>query len=242
MKKTLNFLLFLFITFSASTFAQYNPDDTILWNWTRVDGVIDFPEELEGLKDKAVYSLEIQYRLRNNLEDFHQIILRPMIGYKLDNEKTLWVGYTYAGTNVNGEIVNEHRLFQMITYSKKLKQAPIVFMGNTRLEERFLENEEEMGLRIRQTLRVSYDLFKLKDDTTFGLFFQDEVFLRLNDSWAGMRGYDQNRAVIGLEVRTKIKQTPVTFNVGYMNVHTNTKMSHGVNVGVRINIPSKKRK
>ena len=70
---------------------------------------------------------------------------------------------------------------------------------------------------------------------------QDEVFLRLNESWAGKQGYDQNRAVLGLEVKTKIKNTPVTFNVGYMNVHTPTKMSHGINVGVRINIPSKKK-
>lgn len=240
--KTLLRILFCSFIFSCNlAYAQYQPDDTVSWSWARVDGVLDTPEVLEGMKDRGVYSVEVQYRLRNNLQDFHQIILRPMLGYKIDQDRTLWIGYTYVGQDINGEYVNEHRLFQMITYTAKSQNAPLVFMGNTRLEERLLENEEELNFRLRQVVRISYDIFKLKNETKLGLFFQDEVFLRLNESWAGKQGYDQNRAVLGLEVKTKIKNTPVTLNVGYMNVHTPTKMSHGINVGVRINIPSKKK-
>lgn len=242
MKIFIQFFLFQFLFSLTTAYAQYRPDDTVMWNWIRVDGVLNTPEDLEILKDRMVYSIETQYRLKNNLEDFNQLILRPMLGYKIDETRTLWLGYTYVAQDINGEIVSENRLFQMITYSAKLNKSPVVFMGNTRLEQRFIENDSELAFRLRQLLRVSYDLFSLNPETKVGLFFQDEVFLRLNDSWAGQAGYDQNRAVIGLEVKTKIKNTPVTFNVGYMNVHTPTKMSHGVNVGVRINIPSKKKK
>lgn len=217
MKIFIQFFLFQILFSLTTAHAQYRPDDTVLWKWIRVDGVLSTPEDLEILKDRIVYSIETQYRLKNDLEDFHQLLLRPMLGYKIDETRTLWLGYTYVAQDVNGEIVSENRLFQMITYSAKLNKSPVVFMGNTRLEQRFIENDSELAFRLRQLLRVSFDLFSLNPETKVGLFFQDEIFLRLNDSWAGQSGYDQNRAVVGLEFKTKIKNTPVSFNVGYMN-------------------------
>ena len=242
MKVIIKFFIFSLLLSLTPVHAQYKPDDTVLWSWMRVDGVLDTPEELEFLKDRGVYSIEVQYRLRNNLEDFHQLVLRPMLGYKIDDSRTLWLGYTYVAQDVNGEMVSENRLFQMITYSGKINKTPILFMGATRIEERLLEDKNELAIRLRQLIRISYDVFQINQSTKLGLFFQDEVFIRMNQSWAGQAGYDQNRAIVGLELKTKIKDTPVTFNVGYMNVHTPTRMSHGVNVSVRVNIPTKKKK
>jgi hypothetical protein len=109
--------------------------------------------------------MELHYRLKNDMSDFNQVLLRPMIGYKLEDGSTLWAGYTFVSLERAGVIVNEQRLFQMITYSSNLGKSPIVFVGNTRLEQRFLEDEAEVGHRIRQMIRFSADLFKIKKST-----------------------------------------------------------------------------
>ncbi len=237
-------LLLTFFTslmFNFSSFAQVNNTDSQAWSSTRVEGEIDACD-LSILEKPLQYSMEIHYRLKNDMSDFHQMILRPMLGYKLDDTSTIWFGYAYIGQDRNGNFVNEHRTFQMITYSAKIGKTPIVFVGNTRLEQRMLENEQEMNHRIRQMVRFSADLFKIKNGT-FALFFQDELFLRLNETnWSGQSGFDHNRLSIGLDYKTKIKNTPVTFSAGYMNNQFANQTVHGVNVGVRITIPSKKSK
>ena len=237
-------LLLTFFTslmFNFSSFAQVNNTDSQAWSSTRVEGEIDACD-LSILEKPLQYSMEIHYRLKNDMSDFHQMILRPMLGYKLDDTSTIWLGYAYIGQDRNGNFVNEHRTFQMITYSAKIGKTPIVFVGNTRLEQRMLENEQEMNHRIRQMVRFSADLFKIKNGT-FALFFQDELFLRLNETnWSGQSGFDHNRLSIGLDYKTKIKNTPVTFSAGYMNNQFANQTVHGVNVGVRITIPSKKSK
>jgi hypothetical protein len=104
-----------------------------------------------------------------------------------------------------------------------------------------LENTESMDFRLRQMLRVSIPLFRITE-AKFSLFFQDEIFLRINNSWAGARGFDQNRFTVGVEYARVIRDVPVTFSAGYMNMVTPNKVTHAVNVGVRATIPQRKKK
>jgi hypothetical protein len=240
--KLLSHLILLFVSLQINTaFAQFSADDSQAWSWTRVEGSLD-EQDLRILDKPIQYSMEVHYRLKNDMSDFHQLLLRPMLGYKLDETSTLWLGYAYIGQDRNGNYVNEHRLFQMITYSAKLGKSPVTFVGNTRLEQRQLENFDEINLRVRQMVRFSADLFKLKQGT-FALFFQDEVFLRLNDTqWAGKSGFDHNRLTVGVDFKTKFGNAPATISVGYMYNTFPNQTTHGVNVGVRITIPQKKRK
>jgi hypothetical protein len=242
MNKNLILLSILSFLFACNTSAQMiNNIDTQAWVWTRVEGELD-PADNSVLEKPLQYSMELHFRLKNDLNDFSQLLLRPMLGYKLTETSTLWIGYALIHQDRSGTIVNEHRSFQMITYSAKLGKSPVVFVGNTRLEQRALENEQEINHRIRQMVRVSADLFKIKQGT-FALFFQDELFLRLNSTeWAGQKGFDHNRLVIGIDYKTKINNTPVTISAGYMNNTFPNQTVHGVNVGVRITIPHKKKK
>lgn len=121
--------------------------------------------------------MEVHFRLKQEDLNFHQLLLRPMVGYKIDESTTLWIGYTYILQERGGKLTNEHRTFQMMTYGKRIGKSPVIFLGNTRLEQRHLENTEEINFRIRQMVKVSVDLFKLKE-TQFRLYFQDEVFFR----------------------------------------------------------------
>jgi hypothetical protein len=236
------YLLILFYIFTISTVeAQFNPTDFISWNWIRFEGTIDRPEDLEPKNDKLAYSMEIHYRLKNNASDFNQLLLRPMLGYKVDEDTTLWLGTTLVEFEKNGEILSEYRVFQMISYGHKLNKLPIVLLGNTRVEERFLEGEDEMNLRIRQLLRASIEIFKF-ENSSLSLIFQNEYFLRLTDTeWAGAKGFDQNRFMLGLDYKTKLGNVPATFTIGYLNNVTPRGTTHGVGVGVRLIIPNKKK-
>jgi hypothetical protein len=239
----LSFLLTLLVTFVSFSPEAYTQDDTdhTAWSWLRVDGQLDDLSSQESKQTKFPYTIEWHYRLKNDAQDFSQFLLRPMLGYNLNEQQTLWVGYALITQERQGEIVNEQRLFQMITFKGKISDSPVVYLASTRLEERVLENHDELNLRLRQSLRIAIPLMENKN-FKLSLIFQDEVFLRLNQTqWAGARGYDQNRLYIGLEHQTKIGNTPVAFNAGYMNLHTPTKTTHMINVGVRININNKKK-
>jgi hypothetical protein len=233
--------LSLIFTFTNLAFSQDNPDNTV-WSWVRVDGVLDEQSKIESNQTKFPYSIEWHYRLKNDAQDFSQFLLRPMLGYNLDENQTLWVGYALITQDRQGEIVNEQRLFQMITIKGKVLNSPVLFLSSTRLEERMLEDYDDLNLRLRQSLRLAIPLIQNKN-YKLSLIFQDEVFLRLNQTqWAGQRGYDQNRLYLGVEHQTTIGKTPITFNAGYMNLHTPSRTTHMVNVGVRININNNKKK
>jgi hypothetical protein len=235
------FILYLFIGIHIPE--AYTQDDTdhTTWSWLRVDGQLDDSSSQESKQSKFPYTIEWHYRLKNDAQDFSQFILRPMLGYNLNESQTLWVGYALITQERQGEIVNEQRLFQMITFKGKISDSPVVYLASTRLEERVLENYDELNFRLRQSLRIAIPLMENKN-FKLSLIFQDEVFLRLNQTqWAGQKGFDQNRFYIGLEHQTKIGNTPVFFNAGYMNLYTPTRTTHMINVGVRININNKKK-
>lgn len=226
----------ILISFQISEVSAQDLKDETIWSWIRLEGSLDQNDQDEANSNKLPYSIEWHYRLKNDARDFHQVLLRPMIGYNLDNNSTIWLGYAWIGQDMNGNFVNEHRLFQMVTTKGKVGETPVLYLAGARLEQRVLENQEELNHRLRMSLRFSIPLAQNKN-YKLSLIFQDEVFVRLNQTnWAGAQGYDQNRFYIGLEHQTKIKDTPVSFNAGYQYLHTPSKGTHMLNVGVRINI------
>ena len=237
-------LLLSSLFYSHHSLAQYRDPDFASWNWMRVEGTVENPKELEDLENKIAYSMEVHLRLKQDQLNFHQMLLRPMAGYKIDDSTTLWLGYAYILQDRDGQLTGEHRSFQMMTYGKRIGESPIIFLGNTRLEQRHLENTDEINLRLRQMAKVSIDLFKLKD-AQFRLYFQDEIFFRFNQTaWSGPAGFDQNRFQTGLEVKTPINALDVTFNLGYLQVNTPNSANNlkEIILGVTIKIPENKRK
>jgi hypothetical protein len=233
------FLLVSCVSISSSFAQSY--DDFLNWSWIRVQGSLDNPIIPGDLDESLLGSVEYHYRMNNDASDFQGLILRPMVGYKLTDSETVWLGYAYIESNRNGEIVSENRMFQMISYGHKLSKAPVVFVGNTRIEERMIGDSEQTAFRLRQMLRVSFDLFKIKKSKVVG-FIQNEYFLSLNETdQVTSRGFDQNRFLVGLSLQSHFGRHPVSLNVGYMNNLNHAGQStHGVNVGVFITIPNKK--
>jgi hypothetical protein len=235
------YILLFLLCLTLNSYAQY--DDFVDWNWARVEGFIENPFSNANEKNKLLpYSVEGHFRLNKNGEKFHQMILRPMLGYQLENNTTVWMGYAWIGSDYHEfDFVNEHRLFQLVTKSGKIGDTPILYLVGPRLEQRMLEDNDEMNLRFRQLIKLSLPVAKF-EKSQLNFFVQDEYFYRLNETpWAGEQGYDQNRFFTGIDF-IQNKRNNVTISAGYMINHNTTGLTHGVQLGLRINLKPKNKK
>ena len=96
-------------------------------------------------------------------------------------------------TSHPGENIDEDRIWQQATY-------PIgtffggQLSGRTRLEQRFRDTDNDVGVRARQFFRWARR-FKESD---FSFVLWNETFVSLNDTEFGQRkGFGQNRAFVG---------------------------------------------
>lgn len=226
------FIILIFI--SLSSFAQPVVDDVFGWNWVKLKG--EFDDDPSTATGNLIGVLEFHYRLQNNVSEMKSVMIRPMMGYNLDDNSTLWAGYAYVEVKTDDGYRRENRLFQMITYNSS-KAKPIVFLGRTGIEERFFENQSPVNLRFRQMLGISLKLFKIKESQVKG-YFTNETFMSYQSR---QFGFDQNRVLLGIGVDTSIGNTPVKFKAGYLNIQTGTgQMSHGFSVGASIYLNRKK--
>ncbi len=139
-----------------------------------------------------------------------------MLDYVLSDHSKVWAGYAYMEINTENGIVREQRLFQMMTYNSN-KSKPIVFIGRTKIEERFFENSEQMSMRIRQMIGVMFNLFKINETKVTG-FVTNEYHMGMNFNNGIQTSFNQYRVLLGIDVNTQISGRSVKFKAGYMNI------------------------
>jgi len=102
------FMKFFALFFLASFFAVDLPAQVIrdpeqAWYWTRVEGELDSSQ-----KNPLLYSMEVHYRLKQDFGQFNQLLLRPMVGYRLNTGETVWIGYTFVEFDRAGVRAPDH--------------------------------------------------------------------------------------------------------------------------------------
>lgn len=103
--------------------------------------------------------LEAQERFTNDASRLGQLLIRPAIGYKLDGTTAVSIGYAYVHTDpLAGASSDEHRLFQQLSTRLAGNGRNVTLTSRTRLEQRTFENQDGIGWRLRQQLRVSAPL------------------------------------------------------------------------------------
>lgn len=139
--------------------------------------------------------LDVQDRQRDEGATYDAFLFRPGLGYALTPRVTAFAGYALIGSDpANRDSFFEHRTWQQLTWS--LPVEGFTLQSRTRLEERFLEDQSETGLRLREFVKVTVPLGGAK--SCFASVF-DEVFFDLNDTdWGQRDGLRQNRAFVGL--------------------------------------------
>lgn len=158
---------------------------------------------------------EAQPRLGNNYKEWSQLILRPAVGYQVNRNLSLWLGYGWT-PNLNPDYNNEHRLFQQALLEHRISGLDII--NRTRLEQRSIEGAGEWAWRFRHQVRLVKPLDAKSQWLAVGM---TEVFWNLNSTPNGPEsGYDQVRPYLGF---------------GY-NVNKHTRIEAGYQL-VAINSP-----
>jgi len=148
--------------------------------------------------DRLHWWLDAQARFRDDVDGFHQTLLRPGLGYATTEHSVLWLGYAWIRTSP-AETPNEdeHRIWQQWTWS--IASDHISTLLRSRLEQRFPDTGQDVGWRFRQFVKLSHPL---SFAPRASLVAYDELFFDLNATdWGADPGFAQNRLFAGFAWR-----------------------------------------
>jgi len=201
---------FALLLFCQTTASAQSVDDAGVWfaGFGRGDIASEHTDRLKWWFDGHA-------RFFDNTDGFGQSIVRPGIGYALDERFTIWAGYGWIRTSpATVPDMDEHRIWQQLTWSEPLGRLTLGF--RSRLEQRFVETGDDTGLRFRQL--VSWRQPCACDDK-YSFVLWDEVFIHLNDTdWGANSGFDQNRCFIGFGLKHDT-DSRWRVEIGYLNQH-----------------------
>lgn len=165
-----------------------------------------------GKNERIKYWFDAHLRYFDDSDGFGQSIIRPGVGWSLDEESAIWAGYAWIRTSPAGpESTDEHRLWQQWTYTPALGKWKSLF--RTRFEQRWLESTDDVGLRLRQLARFQRP-FETNDRLSFVAW--DELFINMNDTDFGAEaGLGQNRAFVGFGFEP-LESSDGRIEVGYL--------------------------
>ena len=156
-------------------------------------------------------------RFFEDTDGFGQSIVRPGIGYAINQRLAVWAGYGWIHSSPE-TIPNfdEHRIWQQITWSSPTAKGSLGL--RSRLEQRFLETGSDTGWRFRQL--VSYrQPIACSPRLTWVVW--DELFIHLNDTNYGAEGgFDQNRLFLGCGINHDPSNS-WRVEIGYLNQYVN---------------------
>ena len=184
-------------------------EDFQTWGNITATGSLDFVSP--NLKNHK-YWLEGQGRFGNDSSTFSQAMVRPGLGYQLNGQASVWLGYAWVPTDEPFARVafDEHRIWQQFLWSDKFSFGTLT--SRSRLEQRFIPTGSDVGWRFRQLLKISVPM---SFAPSFSVVVFDEFFANINRTDYGANdGFDQNRAFggIGYNFDKNIKA-----EIGYLN-------------------------
>lgn len=153
-------------------------------------------------------------RYLDDSDGFNQSIFRPGIGYQVNSNTNVWMGYAWINElPANGNpVFDENRIWQQLLWSKKLDLRTV--WSRSRLEQRFVETGSDTGWRLRQFLKIDRPFH---EGSTLSFVAWDEFFLDLNETdWGQQGSFSQNRVFVGLGKKFDGPHSP-KIEIGYLN-------------------------
>ena len=195
-------VLGLLAALPASTFAQTVTDGRV-WSGLVIQG-------RTGSESSWRWSFDSQFRMRDGLETADLLSGRGTLSRDLTSRLSLGVGYGIAaGFPAGGGSLVEHRFHQQLVWTAR--PAGLSLTLRTRIEQRFLEADDRVALRVRQAVRLSRPLSAA---SRLSVFVGDEVMAHSRSTARVARGFDQHRIFAGIR-RTLTQQAAL--EVGYAN-------------------------
>jgi len=161
------------------------------------------------------YWFDVQGRFYDPGSGTSQYILRPGIGYDLNNNVTAWAGYARIRTrSSSGDFADENRYWQQLTWTAARWQHGTLTM-RVRLEERSVSVGDDLGVVLRYAVKYTRPI---GDSGRRSFVLAEEPFVALRDTdWAGKSGLRQNR--LGIGVAWKLSQK-ILLETAYMNIYS----------------------
>lgn len=184
------------------------------------------------LGEKGRATLEVQPRFGNDISQASMLLVRPVVGYQVTPNVSLWQGYGW--TPSFNPYRNEHRIFQQALINHKIRKLQV--QHRLRLEERFIENMSSMVVRGRWLVRGDYPLGASEK---WGILGYNELFINATSTSTGpQQGFDRNRLYGGISR----KLNPHTrVDVGYVMEYANQplqvrdRINHIINLWLTVN-------
>jgi hypothetical protein len=188
---------------AGPSFAQTLTDGRVWWNITA--------QERPATDSPWRWYFELQGRMRDGVDALDQLLVRPALAYDLTGRSSLWLGYGYTPTYpAVGDVLTENRAWQQYLWAGPGLGSALQW--RTRLEERWIEGNQEVAWRYRQFWRLTRQVGP--GPGGLALVAWDELFVHLNDTGRTSKGFDQNRAFAGIGFSAG-RQTRI--EMGYLN-------------------------
>lgn len=165
--------------------------------------------------DRVVVYAEVQPRFTNEVSRLGQLLIRPAIGYRINDDFTALVGYAYVRTDpLGGRATDEHRFFQQLNSTLYRGGGGLTITGRTRLEQRTVVGAEETGWRFRQVIRAQAPVKDVRGGKLQAIAWTEPFYNLDSTDWGQRQGFDQVRTFIGLGVPIT---EGLTAEPGYLN-------------------------
>jgi hypothetical protein len=158
-------------------------------------------------------SEELTTRFSDNRNGLYEVESNTLVGYRVGKAITLWGGYThdpqYAARHFT---IMEHRAREQVTFDNVARLGPGKVSLRMRLEQRWRDNADGTGWRLRPYLKYS---IPLRGKTALNL--SSEPFFNLSTTpFQRQSGLDRVRNL--LTISTPLTKS-LTGEAGYMNQH-----------------------
>ncbi len=185
---------------------------------------IEMTGGMSRINPNLKYKLFAQGRFGDNSTRFTQALIRPGIGYAINDKVTVWLGYDWVPTSRPLALkrpFNDHRVWQQLSLRDNYSFGTVI--SRTRLEQRFFDipGSSDVAYRYRQMFKLSTPMPSVSPRFSFVVW--NEIFIDLNSMDTGIRsGLNQNWGFAGIGYRLN-KKTSV--EMGYLNQFINRPQS-----------------
>ncbi len=168
------------------------------------------------LREGVTGAFEVQTRFTDDSSRLGQFLIRPYIGLTLFDQTVLSLGYAYVRTSPeNGANTYEHRPWQQLAFPIAAVKDAFTLSNRTRFEQRFRDDGDDVGLRLRQQIRLMVPL----GYAGWQAVGWSEVFFNLNTTdWGAQAGLDRWRNFVGVNIPL---HQGVVIEPGYLNQYVN---------------------
>lgn len=163
-------------------------------------------------KSRWRYWFDGQARYFDLGSGINQYLLRPGIGYSVNDNLSAWLGYArFRARGRSGNVVFEDRYWQQLSWRAGEWRGNDLSL-RARLEQRSIETGDDTGLVLRLQLK---GVRPLSTDGGRYLAVSAEPFVDLRDTdWGGESGLGQHRLTVVYGARVN---DVLTIEAGYMN-------------------------